>query len=75
VLVSRCHFAHEGDDGKPVRCPASAEFEVRWRWADGTPDNGTMCLLHIFIACQQLAEDPDIEADSVQLRRREVTDN
>jgi hypothetical protein len=69
-----CEYAWMETPGQPIFCLAPVEFSVRWHWLvpqKGRPewDGGQMCSAHIFIACQQLADDPEVEYESIQLMR------
>jgi len=70
-----CEFIWQTDqEGGVGRCDQPATFDVRWRNAlpDGRPgegEMGSMCLVHIAIACDQLDADPEVISDSIQLRR------
>jgi len=72
-MSGTCDYTVDSEHG-PVGCLAPAVMEVRWRWrpgfdASGLVTAGAMCEGHIFIACQELAEDPDVVYESIQMRR------
>jgi hypothetical protein len=70
-----CDFAEMKDEGV-VYCLAPPVIDIRWRWRELQPgrphlDGGSMCAGHWMLACEQLAADPEIERESIQVMRRE----
>jgi hypothetical protein len=68
-----CEFAtvHPGE-AVPRFCIAPAFVAVRWRYKGSSEFGfGTLCAEHVFIGCEQLSADPEVDASTVQIMRLE----
>jgi hypothetical protein len=68
-----CEFAFMGEDG-PIGCLADVAVDVRWRWLVPHPEfrsEGSLCELHWMVACEQLADEPEVDQTSIEVRRRQ----
>lgn len=69
-----CGYARMNGRGVIVGCLAAPEFIVRWAWREGAEvddlaTHGAICEGHLVQACQDLANDVDVERDSIEIAR------
>jgi len=72
VSGDTCDYA-EDIAGVIVTCINPVAVDIRWEWRVPMdhPTSGGLCELHFVRGSQQIADDPDIVYESIQVRRRQ----